>query len=99
MQHTFHAWRWSHPELIGEASAPVAFTRAALSVRRVTAADRIRRECAMLRYCCLKHSLAVVALAIPQLLLAQATTLPAASRTVYKCVVAGKTVYTDEPCV
>jgi len=30
---------------------------------------------------------------------AQSTTLPQPSRTVYKCVVAGKTVYTDDPCV
>lgn len=30
---------------------------------------------------------------------AQAQGLPAPSRTAYKCVVAGKTVYTDEPCV
>ena len=30
---------------------------------------------------------------------AQSTTLPKSSRTVYKCVVAGKVVYTDDPCV
>lgn len=30
---------------------------------------------------------------------AQSTPLPQASRTVYKCVVAGKTAYTDDPCV
>ena len=30
--------------------------------------------------------------------LAQPSALPAPSRTVFKCVVAGKTVYSDEPC-
>ena len=30
---------------------------------------------------------------------AQGTTLPQPSRTVYKCAVAGKTVYTDDACV
>ena len=30
---------------------------------------------------------------------AQGTTLPKPSRTVYKCAVAGKVVYTDDPCV
>jgi hypothetical protein len=46
-----------------------------------------------------RHVLVLAALAMPQLLFAQATTLPAASRTVYKCVVGGKVVYTDEPCI
>jgi hypothetical protein len=44
-------------------------------------------------------ALAVGALLYPQLLLAQSTTLPAPSRTVYKCTVEGKIVYTDDPCV
>ena len=30
---------------------------------------------------------------------AQGTALPKASRTVYKCGVAGKVVYTDDPCI
>ena len=47
----------------------------------------------------LKLALAVAALLCPQLLLAQSTTLPAPSRTVYKCTVEGKVVYTDDPCV
>jgi hypothetical protein len=41
----------------------------------------------------------VCALLCPQLLPAQSTTLPAPSRTVYKCTVEGKVVYTDEPCI
>ena len=36
---------------------------------------------------------------VPVLALAQSVTLPAPSRTVYRCEVAGKVTYTDEPCL
>lgn len=42
---------------------------------------------------------AALTTATPQSLLAQTTTLPAPSRTVYKCTVGNKVVYTDEPCL
>jgi hypothetical protein len=38
-------------------------------------------------------------LAFATFALAQSTRLPPASRTVYKCMVAGKVVYTDDPCL
>ncbi len=43
--------------------------------------------------------IAIVPLASYQLASAQPQSLPAASRTVYKCVVNNKIVYTDEPCL
>ena len=47
----------------------------------------------------LRLALAASALLYSQFLFAQSTTLPAPSRTVYKCTVEGKVVYTDDPCV
>ena len=43
--------------------------------------------------------LAVALLVEARAAVAQSTTLPQPSRTVYKCTVAGKVVYTDDPCV
>jgi hypothetical protein len=52
------------------------------------------------------HSLTVSSLLIAaclfgvhEIAIAQSMTLPPASRTVYKCIVNNKVVYTDEPCV
>lgn len=46
-----------------------------------------------------KTSMFGCALALSTAVGALAQSLPAPSRTVYKCVVQGKTVYTDDPCV
>jgi hypothetical protein len=57
------------------------------------------RKLGMLNIIQVRDTLWLGSLLCASLVFAQTSTLPAASRTVYKCTINGKDIYTDDPCI